>query len=147
MTRSSVLIALALSACVYDPGVTPMEAPEGTWVAVEIARMALARVHGPLPRYAGEIIWTSDDCVPHGDGDCTAGGYHTYTEAIYLADRGAIWRSELTHELVHFYLDLEGDGDGGHSQRDWWDMVDAVDEEVRAWEEHARCPAARRLEP
>jgi hypothetical protein len=128
VARLSVLAA-ALAGCVYEVDVTPTPAPEGDRVAVEIP---------------GELVWTKDECIEEDDGDCTKGGYHTHTKDIYLVDRGEIWRSLLTHELIHYYLDLDGDGDGGHTRSDWWGMVDEVDEEIRAWEDSARCQTTRR---
>jgi hypothetical protein len=127
-----VAMLLLLGGCVLDPGVTPTPAPEGERVAVEIARMHLARAHGPLPPHTGEIVWTTDDCIWH-DGECLTGAYHTHTEAIYLVDRGAIWRSELPHELVHYYLG----GDGDHSRIEWWELVAPITDDMRAWEEGA----------
>jgi hypothetical protein len=123
-----------LAGCTMDPGVTPTQAPEGERVAVEIARMHLARAHGSLPPHTGEIVWTTDDCIWH-DGECLTGAYHTRTRAIYLVDRGALWRSELPHELVHYYLG----GDGDHSRSDWWALVDPIACEIRAWEDGAPC--------
>lgn len=144
MKTISTLLLMLSFACIPEPELEPGVSPEGEGVAVELARLAFARVHGPLPQHRGKIVWTQGDCVWF-DGACHAGAYQTYTDTIYVVDKGAIWRSALAHELAHYWLDQAGDSDHDHSRNDWWDMVPEADAEIRAWEDAAACALAKGL--
>jgi hypothetical protein len=118
----------------YTPPSAIVPAPPGAKEAAVTAWQLLGRNDSMPP-----IYWLEGSCAIYQDGTCIGVGVHA-EDTIYIARdthdvlTGGLWRSSLTHELMHEILERDtGNPDGDHTGAVWkgWGTVDMVNDQLR----------------
>lgn len=152
------LAIIAIIVCACEPIYGPHNG-RGIEVNEDIAQIAnqekaLLYTQGAIADYYGEefgqawwdavVYWTDTPC-PYGDhqasvivGDtCYAGimwsCVEMYVAVATRADPEKICRSSLAHEFGHcLYIIMRGHGNSSHDDREFWGLIEDVDQEICA---------------
>lgn len=128
------LIFVALLGCDWRPEEQLVAAPQHVDRAVETITEVFEAAHGTLPPLTNDVFWVDAPCMRHDD-KCWTGLYFEDGRDIWLGTFSSVSMSSLSHEMVHYWLDVTlDDVDGNHSRVDWWSLVEVADDRVWFWE-------------
>jgi len=143
-----LLYIILLSGCWPEVPHNPVVgAPPHVDEAIEICHDLYASQLYDLPPFEGELIWMEGECLEIDLNfaedlvvdypDCLDGIYFAEYETAYVLVRTSLANTILSHELIHYWLDVTtGSTDKPHQKDEWWSLVKPANVLIRDMEQY-----------